>query len=83
MVFSLESGVFNPSLEIVVLVAITPSIFVCLTISIISSNWELVRSGAIFKRIGLEFFFVDNELAGIGNQDRTMELIYLEELKWV
>ncbi len=43
----------NPSLLIVVLVAITPAIFVSFTISIMSNSCSSVRSGAIFKRIGL------------------------------
>jgi hypothetical protein len=29
----------------------------------------------------IEFFFCDNECAGIGNADRTMELIHLEEIE--
>jgi hypothetical protein len=47
---------------IVVLVAMTPAMPVSFTISIISSNWLVVRSGAIFKKIGLglmrSLFFV-------------------------
>lgn len=30
---------------------------------------------------GLEFFFCDNDCAGIGNADRTMKLIHERELK--
>ena len=44
---------FNPSRDRVVLVAITPSIWVSATISIISSNCELLKSGAIFSSMGL------------------------------
>lgn len=29
---------------------------------------------------GIEFFYADGELAGIGNADRTMELIHRSEL---
>lgn len=29
----------------------------------------------------IEFFFCDNEIAGIGNAERTMELIYRGELE--
>src|SRR5690606_14661857 len=47
----------NPSLEIVVLVAMTPAILVSFTISMISNNWSSVKSGAIFNNIGLAFGF--------------------------
>ena len=30
--------------------------------------------------IGIEFFFCDNELAGVGNRARTMNLIPIEKL---
>lgn len=30
---------------------------------------------------GIEFFFVDNELAGIGNAERTMKLIHRNRLE--
>ncbi len=30
---------------------------------------------------GIEFFFCDNEFAGIGNADRTLDLIHREELE--
>ena len=48
----------NPSREMVVLVAITPAILVSFTISIISNNCSFVKSGAIFRRIGLTLTFV-------------------------
>src|SRR5690606_1241107 len=41
----------SPSREMVVLVAITPAILVSFTISIISNNCSLVKSGAIFNKI--------------------------------
>ena len=47
----------NPSLLIVVLVAITPAICVSFTISMMSNNCLSVRSGAIFRRIGLGVSF--------------------------
>ncbi len=51
------SEVIKFSRLMVVLVAITPEILVTARISTISSNCSLVRSGAIFKRIGLGVVF--------------------------
>lgn len=46
-------GDANPSLLMVVLVAMTPAMEVCFTMSIISNSCSSVRSGAIFSNIGL------------------------------
>ena len=45
------SSVTNPSRLMVVFVAITPAIPLPVTISTISSNCSIVRSGAIFNKI--------------------------------
>ena len=51
-------SVTKSSLEIVVFVAIKPSIFVEEKISIISSSWVFDKSGAIFNNIGLGLEYI-------------------------
>ena len=73
----------------VVLVATMPSILVEATISIISSNCEFVKSGAIFNNKGLRFGFelienlcskFDVEIEIIDNTEKTEEQELVEDL---
>ena len=62
-------SVFKPSLLMVVLVAIIPAIFESFTISKMSSNCELLRSGAILRRIGFDISFpILTMILGLENQ---------------
>jgi len=43
---------------------------------------EIEKSISLYTGIpDIEFFFCDNEFAGVGNADRTMELIHRKDLE--